>query len=162
MNEMIMKEKKGEHPFGDAGQLILLALFLVVWAGDSFFLQKSTFVSDYVPLFIRLAILALALITGVYLSMSGHVVVAHGERPNSVVSRGAFLYVRHPLYLAAILFYLGLTVSTASLISLAVLVVIILFYNYIASYEERLMETKFGEDYVRYKNRTGKWAPRVG
>ena len=162
MNEMIMKEKKGEHPFGDAGQLILLALFLVVWAGDSFFLQKSTFVSDYVPLSIRLVILVLALITGVYLSMSGHVVVAHGERPNSVVSRGAFLYVRHPLYLAAILFYLGLTVSTASLISLAVLVVIILFYNYIASYEERLMETKFGEDYVRYKNRTGKWVPRVG
>ena len=162
MNEMIMKEKKGEHPFGDAGQLILLALFLVVWAGDSFFLQKSTFVSDYVPLSIRLVILVLALITGVYLSMSGHVVVAHGERPNSVVSRGAFLYVRHPLYLAAILFYLGLTVSTASLISLALLVVIFLFYNYIASYEERLMEIKFGENYVRYKNRTGKWVPRVG
>jgi protein-S-isoprenylcysteine O-methyltransferase Ste14 len=119
-------------------------------------------VSDYVPLFIRLVILALVLITAVYLSMSGHVVVAHGERPNSVVSTGAFRYVRHPLYLAAILFYLGLTVSTASLFSLALLVIIFLFYNYIATYEERLMETKFGEDYVSYKNRTGKWLPRKG
>lgn len=162
IKEMTMKERKGEHPFGDAGQLILLGLFLVVWAGDSFFLHKSTFVSDYVPLFIRLVILALALITGVYLSMSGHVVVAHGERPNSVVSTGAFRYVRHPLYLAAILFYLGLTASTASLFSLALLVVIFLFYNYIAGYEERLMEIKFGEDYVSYKNRTGKWVPMVG
>ena len=157
-----MKEKKGEHPFGDAGQLILLGLFLVVWAGDSFFLHKSTFVSDYVPLYIRLIILALTLITAAYLSMSGHVVVAHGERPNAVLSRRAFRYVRHPLYLAAILFYLGLAVSTASLFSLALLVIIVLFYSYIASYEEKLMEIKFGEDYVSYKKRTGKWIPRIG
>lgn len=156
-----MKERKGEHPLGDAGQLILLGLFLVVWAGDSFFLHKSTFVSDYVPLFIRLVILALVLIIAVYLSMSGHVVVAHGERPNAVLSKGAFHYVRHPLYSAAILFYLSVTVATASLFSLALLVVIFLFYNYIAGYEERLMEIKFGEDYVSYKNRTGKWVPRM-
>ncbi len=162
MNEMRMRERKGEHPFGDAGQLILLGLFLVVWAGDSFFLHKSTFGSDYVPLFIRLVILALTLITAAYLSLSGHVVVAHGERPNAVLSRGAFRYVRHPLYLAAILFYLGLAVSTASLFSLALLVIIFLFYNYIASYEEKLMEIKFGEDYKSYKNRIGKWVPRIG
>jgi protein-S-isoprenylcysteine O-methyltransferase Ste14 len=79
-----------------------------------------------------------------------------------VVSTGAFRYVRHPLYLAAILFYLGLAVSTASLFSLALLVVIFLFHNYIAGYEERLMEMKLGEEYVSYKNRTGKWLPRMG
>ncbi|KPK22369.1 MAG: hypothetical protein AMK69_20000 [Nitrospira bacterium SG8_3] len=162
MNDMVMNEKKGEHPFGDPGQLILLGLFLVVWAGDSFFLHKSTFLSGYVPLFIRLVILAFVLITAAYLSATGHVVVAHGERPNFVVSTGAFRYVRHPLYLGAILFYLGLTVATASLFSLALLVVIFLFYNYIAGYEERLMEIKFGEEYVSYKNRTGKWIPRIG
>ncbi len=157
-----MKERKGEHPYGDAGQLILLGLFLVVWAGDSFFLHKSTFVSDYVPLSIRLVILGLALIIGVYLFKSGHVVVSHEERPTSVVSTGAFRFVRHPLYLGAILFYLGLAVSTASLFPLLLLVVIFLFYNYIAGYEERLMEIRFGEDYVSYKNRTGNWAPRIG
>jgi protein-S-isoprenylcysteine O-methyltransferase Ste14 len=162
MNEMRMKERKGEHPFGDAGQLILLGLFLAVWAGDSFFMQKSTFLLDYVPLSIRLVILSLALITAVYLFMSGHVVVSHEERPTSVVATGAFRYVRHPLYLGAILFYLGLAVSTASLFSLVLLVVIFLFYNYIAGYEERLMEIRFGEDYVSYKKRTGKWLPRIG
>jgi protein-S-isoprenylcysteine O-methyltransferase Ste14 len=155
-----MKEKKGEHPFGDAGQFILLGLFLALWVGDSFFLHKSTFVSEYVPLSVRLVFLAFALILAVYLSASGHVVVAHGERPASVVSTGAFRHVRHPLYLAAILFYLGLALSTASLVSLALLVIIFLFYNYIAGYEERLMEIKFRENYVIYKNRTGKWVPR--
>jgi protein-S-isoprenylcysteine O-methyltransferase Ste14 len=156
---MRMKQRKGEHPMGDAGQLMLLGLFLVVWAGDSFFLHKSTFLSGYVPLLIRLVILAFVLIVAAYLSTSGHVVVAHGERPNSVVSKGAFRYVRHPLYSAAILFYLSLTIATASLFSLALLVVIFLFYNYIAGYEERLMEIKFGEDYVSYKKRTGRWVP---
>lgn len=53
-----MKGKNGEHPFGDIGQLILLGLFLVVWVGDSFFLRISTFPSDYVPMYMRLIILA--------------------------------------------------------------------------------------------------------
>ncbi len=155
-----MKEKNGEHPFGDAGQLLLLGVFLVVWVGDSFFLHKSTFLSDYLPLYIRLVILGLTLIIAMYLFRSGHVVVSHEQRPTSVVVTGAFWYVRHPLYLASILIYLGLTVSTASLFSLALFVGIFAFHNYIASYEEELLETKFGEDYRKYKKETGKWMPK--
>jgi len=142
-----MKEKKGEHPFGDAGQLILLVVFLVVWAADSFFLRLSTFLSDYVPLYLRLAVLGLTLIAAVYLLRSGHVVVGHERRPAGVVDTGAFGYVRHPLYLASILTYFGLTVSTASLLSLAVFVGVFVFHDYIAGYEEKLMEAKFGEEY---------------
>jgi protein-S-isoprenylcysteine O-methyltransferase Ste14 len=41
-------------------------------------------------------------------------------------------------------------------------VITLVFYNYIASYEERLLEIEFGEDYVSYKKRTGKWIPRMG
>ncbi len=160
--EVRMKEKNGEHPFGDAGQLILFCLFLVIWAGDSFFLHKSTFLSHYVPLYARLVILGFALITGACLFKSGHA-VAHREEPlTSVVSTGAFRYVRHPLYLASILSYLGTAISTASLFSLAFVVIIFLFYNYIASYEEKLLEMRFGNSYWEYKNRTGKWVPRIG
>jgi protein-S-isoprenylcysteine O-methyltransferase Ste14 len=157
-----MKEKNGEHPFGDAGQLVLLGLFLVVWIADSFFLGKSTFLSNYVPLYIRLVILGLALITAACLFMSGHVVVSHEQCPTGVVSTGVFGYVRHPLYLGSILFYIGLAVSTASLFSLSLLVVIFVFYNYIASYEEKLLDQRFGEPYTVYKKKTGKWVPRIG
>ena len=157
-----MKEKRGEHPFGDAGQLIFLGVFLVVWVGDSFFLRKSTFLSEYVPLYIRLSILGLTLLTAMYLFRSGHVVVSHEQRPNSVMVTGAFQYVRHPLYLASILTYLGLTVSTLSLCSLALFVGIFVFHNFIANYEEKLLEASFGEEYRKYKKRTGKWVPRIG
>lgn len=157
-----MKEKDGEHPFGDAGQLILLVFFLVVWVGDSLFLRKSTFLADSVPLYIRLVILVLSLVTAALLFRSGHVVVSHEQRPTDVVSTGAFRYVRHPLYLGCILFYLGLAVSTVSLFSLALLVLIFVFYNYIAGYEEKLLVQSFGERYSSNKKNTGKWVPRIG
>jgi protein-S-isoprenylcysteine O-methyltransferase Ste14 len=157
-----MKGKNGEHPFGDAGQLILLGLFFVVWVVDSFFLRISTFLLDYVPLYIRLVILGLAFITAAFLSKSGHTVVSHERRPTGLVSTGAFRYVRHPLYLASLLFYFGLAVSTASFFSLGLLVVIFVFYNYIASYEEKLLEVRLGEGYRSYKKSTGKWVPRIG
>jgi len=157
-----MKKKSGEHPFGDIGQMILLGLFLVVWVVDSFFLGISTFLSDYVPIYIRLVIMCFVLVTAVYLVRSGHVAVDHEQHPTSIVSTGAFRYVRHPLYLGSILFYLGLSVSTASLFSLVLLVVIFIFYNYIASFEEKLLDDRFGEDYRKYKKRTGKWLPGIG
>ena len=125
-------------------------------------MRKTTFLSNYVPLYIRLVILGLALITATCLFMSGHVVVSHEQRPTGVVSTGAFGYVRHPLYLGSILFYIGIAVSTASLFSLSLLVVIFVFYDYIASYEEKLLDQRFGESYKIYKKKTGKWVPRIG
>ena len=39
---------------------------------------------------------------------------------------------------------------------------IILFYNYIAAYEEKLLEAKIGETYIEYEKKTGKWVPGIG
>lgn len=157
-----MREKNGEHPFGDTGQLIALGLFLAVWVGDSFFLRASTFLADYAPLAIRLIVCGLVLIAAMILGRSGHSVAGEERRPDRVVTSGAFRYVRHPLYLASMLAYFGLTVATASLFSLAVCAGAFVFYDYIAGYEERLLEARFGEEYLRYRRVTGKWAPKIG
>ncbi|UCF79580.1 MAG: isoprenylcysteine carboxylmethyltransferase family protein [Candidatus Eiseniibacteriota bacterium] len=156
-----MKEKNGEHPLGDSGQLVLLGLFLSVWAADSFFLRKSTFLSHHIPLLLRLIVLAGVLVLAFFLYRSGHAVVSHGARPAGLVSTDAFKYVRHPLYLASMLFYVGLAVSTASLLSLALVAVAFTFYDYIARYEERLLVAKLGKAYEDYMERTGRWIPRV-
>ena len=162
MTDVKMKEKNGEHPLGDAAQLSLFGLFMVIWILDSFILHQSTFLTAHIPLVLRLIILGITLTVAGYLFKSGHVVVSGDQRLTTVVTSGAFRYVRHPLYLGSILIYLGMTVSTASLFCLALLVVIILFYNYIAGYEEKLLETKMGEAYARYKMSTGKWMPHFG
>jgi protein-S-isoprenylcysteine O-methyltransferase Ste14 len=153
-------EKYGEHPFADTGQLILLGVFLVIWAVDSFLLHASTFLSAYIPLRLRILAAVLAFLAAVPLFRSGHKVVPDEKRPEEVVTGGAFRYVRHPLYSATMITCLGIALSTLSLLAIALLLPIFIFYNYIASYEERLLVTKFGEEYVAYMTRTGKWFPR--
>ena len=156
-----IKEKNGEHPYGDAGQLILLGLFLIVWLGDSFFLRLSTFLAAYLPRYIRLTCLVACLAGGAFLVKSGHAAASQAPSPSGPRSAAAFKYVRHPLYLGSILFYLGLALGTFSLFSLVLWVAICIFYNYLASYEERLLEARLGESYRSYREKTGKWLPRM-
>ena len=157
-----MKEKYSEHPFGDTGQVILLCLFMVIWGGDSFLMRESTFLSEIVPLYTRLIFLIVALATSFYLVKSGHIAVGPDDGSAGVMYQGAFRYVRHPLYLGSLLFYLGLAVSSASLISLVIFLAAFVFYDYIAGYEEYFMEEKFGGIYRDYKENTGKWVPKLG
>jgi protein-S-isoprenylcysteine O-methyltransferase Ste14 len=156
-----MKEKNGEHPFGDAGQLIALAAFLTAWVADSYVLEISTFPSSYVPSYIRLPAALIVFTGSVYLLWSSHHVLTGKNRPQRVVTTGVFKYLRHPLYMSAILFYLGLIITTASIITFALWIFIFVFYNFIAGYEEKLMEEKFGEEYRSYKQKTAKWLPKI-
>ncbi len=130
-----------------------------MWLGDSFFLRLSTFLAAYLPRYIRLTFLVACLAGGAFLVKSGHAVASQGPSPSGPRSAGAFKYVRHPLYLGSILFYLGLALGTFSLFSLLLWVAICIFYNYLASYEERLLEARFGESYRSYREKTGKWLP---
>jgi protein-S-isoprenylcysteine O-methyltransferase Ste14 len=156
-----MKQKHGEHPFGDAGQLILLGLFAALWVADSFFLRLSIFLAAHVPLSVRLGVATPVWAVALYLIRAAHVALNH-ERFRNVVMSGVFRYTRHPLYLGSLLFYLGLVLATTSLLSCLLLVGIFLFYDYIAGYEERLLLEKFGEEYRRYRDQTGKWLPKLG
>jgi protein-S-isoprenylcysteine O-methyltransferase Ste14 len=154
-----MSGKEGEHPWGDAGQLVLLGLFLVVWVGDSFVWRRTTFVASRAPLVVRLAVLALALGAATLLVRSGHRAAGHGGPTQGIISDGAFRYVRHPLYLGSVLFYVGLAASTASLAALALTTLIFVFYDRIAAWEEHWLEARHGEAYRAYRSRTGKWWP---
>jgi len=155
-------KKGGEHPLGDAGQLVLFVLFVAVWVIDSFFLKFSTRPAGWVPLLPRLVLAGVALVAAVMLVRAAHTVMDHGSESRGLVTTGAFSRVRHPLYLGCILFYLGLVLSTFSIASAAVFVVIVLFYDYIARYEERLLLGRFGEEYERYMERSGRWLPGAG
>jgi protein-S-isoprenylcysteine O-methyltransferase Ste14 len=129
-----MKEKNGEHPYGDLGQVILFGLFLLVWVGDSFFLHLTTFPAGYLPWYIRLAFSAVSWMTAIYLIKSGHQVISHEQPPIGLVTTGAFKLVRHPLYLGCNLVYLGMAISTACLSALVLWVIICILYNYLSNY----------------------------
>jgi len=154
-------EPGGEHPFGDAGQIICLLVFLAVWILDSFVFRFSDFLAHGIPFPFRVFAALLFLVSGIYLANSGHRAVFHGHHTEPrLIMDGAFAHVRHPLYLAALLFYLFLFCLTLSLSSLIVFLGCFFFYNYIAAYEERRLEVRYGEDYRGYRAQVPKWIPR--
>ena len=150
----------GEHKYGDRGQLILLFLFLGVWVTDSFVFHYSTFLVDVVPDYLRVSLAGVVLISGWYLARGGMKAVFGTKRSEpAVIDTGVFSLVRHPIYTGALLFYLGATLITMSLASLAFWLLILAFYLFIARYEEKILSEAFGEDYIRYKKRTGMLFP---
>lgn len=154
--------KEGEHPWGDVGQFVLLIVFLAAWALDSFILRFSTVLAPLVPLGVRLAAAGLVFLAALRLAHKGHVVIS-GEviRQGRLVRDGVFARVRHPLYLAALLFYASLSLSTLSLIAAALLAGIFGFYDFIASYEERILLGRHGDEFREYRRRVPKWIPRL-
>jgi len=156
-----MHKSDGEHPYGDIGQIIVLFIFFSVWITDSFILHTSTFLMDKISLIIRLSIMVFSLIPVFYLIRSGHQVVPRIRKTDNLVTTGAFRYVRHPLYLASLLTYFALSISTLSLFSMAIFVGIFILHDYIASYEEKRLKMKYGETYSLYRIKTGKWLPKI-
>jgi len=152
----------GEYIWGDMGQIILLMIFLIIWVGDSFVFHHSTFLSKYVSFYILLPISLVILFCSGYLARSGlRIVFGEVREQPAVIRKGVFGIVRHPIYLGSILFYLGLIISTISLLSLAVWLIIIVFYYFISRYEEKLLLQKFGNDYQTYLDEVPMWIPRL-
>ena len=158
---MLSHDRTGEHPRGDAGQLILLAIFMTVWLTDSFVLRISTFLAKAVPFWVRGSLAGLLVIAAGTLVYKSHGVLHVAQSGKRLWTGGVFAHVRHPMYLGAWLAYFGFVLSTLSLASLAMLAIIIPFYDHIARYEERFLENLFGREYTDYKTRVPKWVPRL-
>lgn len=152
----------GEHPFGDAGQIIFLIVFLALWALDSFVFKLSTFLAASTPLIIRLSLAGIVLAVGYYLGKKSMRIVFTEKRDSpQVIKKELYSFIRHPMYLAMMLFYVALILATFSLLALALGILIFMFYNFIAAYEEKLLEKKLGQEYVDYKNKVPRWFPRI-
>ena len=152
----------GEHTLGDMGQGILLLIFLTVWIADSFFVQYSTFLSDYISSWIRTPVTAIILvIAGVLAWKSMKIVFGEVREKPAVIRKSVFNLVRHPIYLGAILGYLGLIILSLSLAATVVWVIIIVFYHFISRHEEKLLVEKFGKDYEDYMRQVPMWIPRL-
>ena len=151
----------GEHAVGDAGQMILVCLFAVIWIADTFFLKYTTFLNQHVPPVARIPAGAVLLILSGYLARTALSIV-FGERRDEprVIRKSVFSVVRHPVYLSEILFYLGLLMLSMSLAAAAVWVVAIGFLHAISRHEERLLLESFGEEYRQYMRDVPMWIPR--
>jgi protein-S-isoprenylcysteine O-methyltransferase Ste14 len=152
----------GEHGWGDAGQILFALLFFGVWITDSFFLRYTTHLNEVVSPLVRKPIGLMVLCIAAYLAWSGMMTVFGEVRETpSVIRKGIFGLVRHPIYLSEVLLYLGLFMLNMSLAAGGVWIGASTFLYYLSRYEERLLLNRFGKDYESYMRDVGMWIPRV-
>lgn len=79
--------------------------------------------------------------------------------PKEVVRTGPYAYVRHPIYVGNLLFFLGLSVATQSALMMFIVLALAHFYNQSAQNEEMELVDQF-PDYTDYIMHTGRFIPR--
>ena len=78
-----------------------------------------------------------------------------------LVTYGIFAWMRNPLYVGNFLIWMGFTVISGVLWFIPVAVVLFAVeYTLIVRYEEGVLESIFGQEYLAYKSRTPRWFPR--
>src|SRR3954469_12051909 len=78
-----------------------------------------------------------------------------------LVTYGVFAWMRNPLYVGNFLIWMGFTVASGVMWFLPVAIVLFAVeYTFIVRYEEGVLESIFGADYLAYKQRTSRWFPR--
>lgn len=78
-----------------------------------------------------------------------------------LVTYGIFGWVRNPLYVGNFLAWMGFTVVSGVLWFLPFAAILFAIeYTLIVRYEEGVLESIFGGEYLEYKQRTPRWFPR--
>ncbi|MEM2119149.1 MAG: isoprenylcysteine carboxylmethyltransferase family protein [Candidatus Bathyarchaeia archaeon] len=80
---------------------------------------------------------------------------------HKLITWGPYKYVRHPSYLGYFLMFLSLPLTWPSIITLVPLAAIP-GYIKVAVKEEELLTKRFGENYLAYKKKTGRFLPKKG
>jgi protein-S-isoprenylcysteine O-methyltransferase Ste14 len=78
-----------------------------------------------------------------------------------LVTDGPYQWVRHPMYLGLMFFFIGLALVSAFWPILVLALALILMFRRTASQEEAQMVDRFGDKYHEYMKRTASFLPRV-
>ncbi len=77
--------------------------------------------------------------------------------PDEPVTRGLYIYSRHPMYITIFLFFLGVSIASASLVFLLVTIIFIVGAIVFIGLEEEQCLEKYGDIYREYIDRTPRW-----
>lgn len=143
---------------------VIAYLFLV-------FTSSASILSDFLiyfqlPFALYLRILGLLLTTAGYFLLVWSV-LARGryavswEMPTNqkLVTWGPYNHIRHPSYSGYFLMFLGFFLLWSSFLALIPLAAIPGYYK-VSFHEEELLMRRFGEEYIEYQKKTGRFIPR--
>ena len=78
-----------------------------------------------------------------------------------VVYAGVYAWVRHSMYLGTLLFCLAFIFINFSLVSIAIWIAFFIFYDNLATYEEKSLIGILGEAYIAYQKQVSKGLLKV-
>jgi protein-S-isoprenylcysteine O-methyltransferase Ste14 len=94
-------------------------------------------------------------------SAAGTVTRRRSRNVQRLVTYGVFAWVRNPLYVGNFLIWTGFVVGSGLLWFLPIAMgLFAIEYSLIVRYEEGVLESTFGEEFLAYKSRTPRWIPR--
>ena len=80
------------------------------------------------------------------------------EPVSNLATGGPFRYTRNPAYLSMAMIYAGVSSLANALSSILLLPAVLLVIQHsVIEREERYLERKFGEEYLRYKEQVRRW-----
>jgi len=151
----------GEHPLGDTYQMIGMAVFVIAIIVDLLWVKSTVPLKVIFGSWIRLSLGLAVMAFGGWLALYGiHIVFSEYTEEPRMITRHLFSAVRHPVYLGAIVVYIGLLIITLSPLGIIVFIGIIFLYDWLARDEEARMLKIFGDRYRAYIHRVPRWLPR--
>ena len=93
----------GEHAITDIGQLILFAIFVLVMVFDIFIFQFSNKTLGTLSQMVTIPLFLIFFLIGGYFILTSHrIIFRETDKEVSVVTKGVFNIVRHPMYFGSI------------------------------------------------------------
>ena len=150
----------GEHPVGDTYQLIAILVFIAGVLLDFLLLGFPQKFNSQLPFWMRLPFSLVCIASGGWLALRGIQIVFGEYREEPVMlTEHMFACMRHPIYLGAVLIYVGVLILTLSPLGMLVFIGVLGLYQWLAKDEERRMLAIFEEDYREYQRKVPMWLP---
>ena len=98
---------------------------------------------------------------GFILLASAWKVLYHAQRSHRLATAGPYARIRHPQYAAFVLIMFGFLLQWPTLLTVAMFPILVFMYARLARREEQEVRAEFGEEYLRYLERTPAFFPRL-
>ena len=102
-------------------------------------------------------------VIGLVTMTCGHVLAFLGQaalKPNTLITNGIYRYVRHPMYLGFFTIFIGFVLLLQNIVSLIPLLAIPGQIR-VAIHEEAYLTGRYGDSYVNYVQKTGRFLPKL-
>ena len=160
MNPSKKKGIERELPHTHIYLVVLPLVFFIIWFLDSSIFNFSTILNNYIPLILRVVLFGLLTIIALIIIYISHQTLFHShEPPDHLIMTGIFQYIRNPMYSGILLLYIAMVCLSISLLGILVLILSYLVFNKMVNFEENILESDFGEEYLNYKQSVPKWIP---